>query len=417
MMWGIGASCFAYAFFHRVLPSVMVSELMRDFSVGGAILGNLSALYFYIYAGMQIPIGMAIDRWGTRYVLASAVSIAALGSLLFAFAPSLEVAYLGRLAIGLGSAVGFVGTLALIAAWFPHNRFAFMSGMTMLVAMAGGVLGQAPMAPVVEAIGWRNTLLVAGAYAVLLALVIWLVVRDRPAGVPAPPKAAGGLRGLGRDLRQVASNPQYWILAAYGCAMSGPMLSYAVLWGVPHMTTKFGIERPLAALSASILLIGWAMGSPLSGWLSDHIGRRKLPCILAAAIQVVLWPIILYADMPLFLVWGLLFVAGLVGSTMIVCFAAAREISPLHMRGAATAFVNCFSVAAGALMQPAIGWLLDRNWDGVMVDGARVYSAATFDAALLSLPILVGIAFLLSFLIRETWCRPLGGVKSAAGAC
>lgn len=113
-MWGIGASCFAYAFFHRVLPSVMVGELMRDFSVGGAILGNLSALYFYIYAGMQIPIGMAIDRWGTRHVLATAVSIAAIGSLLFAFAPNLEVAYLGRLAVGLGSAA--------ISGWSPQTR-------------------------------------------------------------------------------------------------------------------------------------------------------------------------------------------------------------------------------------------------------------------------------------------------------
>ncbi|MBT5415448.1 MAG: MFS transporter, partial [Rhodospirillaceae bacterium] len=132
-MWSLGAMAFAYAFYQRVLPSVMVEELMRDFAVSGAVLGNLAALYFYVYAGMQIPIGAALDRWGTRRLLTFALTLATAGSVLFALADSLVLAYLGRLMIGLGCAVGFVGTLHIVAAWFPHRRFAFMSGMTMLV--------------------------------------------------------------------------------------------------------------------------------------------------------------------------------------------------------------------------------------------------------------------------------------------
>ena len=88
-MWSLGAMAFAYAFYQRVLPSVMVEELMRDFAVSGAVLGNLAALYFYVYAGMQIPIGAALDRWGTRRLLTFALTLATAGSVLFALADSL----------------------------------------------------------------------------------------------------------------------------------------------------------------------------------------------------------------------------------------------------------------------------------------------------------------------------------------
>ena len=289
LIWALGSLCFAYAFFQRVAPSVMVDELMRDFAVGAAVLGNLSAIYFYAYAGLQIPVGMALDRWGPRRMLTGAISLAALGSAIFATADSLALAYLGRLMIGAGSAVGFVGTLMLVSRWFPIGRFAFLSGMTMLVAMAGGVLGQAPLAPVVEAVGWRATLAGAGAFGVVLAVTIWLLVRDRPPGQAADSGHTAGRAGLLADLRVVLSSRQNWVVGFYGAAMSGPMLSYAALWGVPHMMHIHGLGRAAAAGSASLVLLGWAVGAPVAGWFSDRIGRRKLPLMVAAALTLVVW--------------------------------------------------------------------------------------------------------------------------------
>jgi MFS family permease len=410
VIWALGSLCFAYAFLQRVAPSVMVDELMRDFAVGAAVLGNLSAIYFYAYAGLQIPVGMALDRWGPRRMLTGAISLAALGSIVFATADSLPLAYLGRLMIGTGSAVGFVGTLMLVSRWFPVARFAFLSGMTMLVAMVGGVLGQAPLAPVVEAGGWRATIAGAGAFAVVLAAAIWLVVRDRPPGQTVEAGLTGGAAGILADLRVVLSSRQNWVVGFYGATMSGPMLSYAGLWGVPHMMQVHGLGRAGAAGSASLVLVGWAAGAPAVGWLSDRIGRRKLPLIVSAAVTLAAWIVVLYMPgLPLPVILSLLFVIGAVSAAMILCFAIAREQAPARMSGAVVGFINSFTVGAGALMQPLVGILLDLNWDGHLEAGARIYSHAAYDSAFIAMPGVAAVAVVLSFFVRETWCKPFEG--------
>ena len=118
---------------------------MRDVGVGAAVLGNLSAFYFYAYASLQIPVGMAVDRWGPRRVLTAAAAFCALGSLCFALSDTLGFLYLGRLMIGVGAAFGFVGALTLAGRWFAPQLFALVSGLTMMFGMSGGILGQAPL--------------------------------------------------------------------------------------------------------------------------------------------------------------------------------------------------------------------------------------------------------------------------------
>jgi MFS family permease len=113
LIWSLAALAFGYAFFHRVAPSVMVSELMGEFAIGGAMLGTLSALYFYPYVLLQLPLGGLLDLTGTRILLSSAIALASLGSILFGMATTIEIAYLGRVLIGIGSSVGFLGSLAL----------------------------------------------------------------------------------------------------------------------------------------------------------------------------------------------------------------------------------------------------------------------------------------------------------------
>ncbi len=109
LMWSLGALFFCYAFFQRVAPSVLVSDLMRDFGVGAAVLGNLSAFYFYAYAGMQLPLGVLVDNWGPRRILTGGALVCGLGTLMFATADTLGPAYLGRLLVGGGAGAGCQG--------------------------------------------------------------------------------------------------------------------------------------------------------------------------------------------------------------------------------------------------------------------------------------------------------------------
>ena len=402
LVWALGASCFAYAFLLRVAPSVMVEELMRDFAVGAAILGNLSALYLYAYAGLQIPVGVMLDHWGPRRMLTVSIAIAAVGTLIFAAADAIALAYLGRLMIGLGCAVGFVGTLKLVSQWFPPGRFAFLTGMTMLVAMTGGAAGQAPLAGVVGALGWRTTLFGTAAAGAVLATVIWLVVRDQPPG--AAPAVRGGLRfrGLARDLGAVLGQRRNWMIALFGAFMSAPMLAYGGLWGVPHLMRVYALDRPVAAAATSMVLLGWAAGAPLAGWISDRLGRRRPVMLVGAVATLALWPTHLYLPgVPWAARWVLLALIGAASATMIVSMALARDSAPAHLTGGITGFVNAFAVGSGAVLQPIVGVLLDFGWDGRMAAGVRLYSLDVWQLAMLTMPACAVLSVLTALGVRE----------------
>jgi len=403
-MWALGALFYCYAFFQRVAPSVMVTDLMRDFAAGGAILGNLSAFYFYAYASLQIPVGVMIDRWGARRILAAAAILGGIGSALFAAADGLTAAYAGRALIGAGAGFAFVGTLRLATVWFPPHRFALVSGLTLMLGMAGAVGGQAPLAALVGSVGWRPTLNGAAVFAVVLAAAIWLIVRDGPArGRGISPAPAGGLL---KGLRGVVGNPQTWLVSLFGGSMSGPMLAFGALWGVPYMVRAYGLERPAAAASVSLLMIGWGIGAPLAGWFSDRIGRRRLPMLLGAAGAVTSIGAVVYVpDLPLLAAQALLLVNGVFSGAMGLNFAAVREHNAPEAAGAALGFANMTSMAAGALLQPLIGAILDFQWDGTMADGARVYALADYRVAFLTLIACGGLAILATLLSRETRCR------------
>jgi len=386
----------------------MVSDLMRDFAVGATVLGNLSALYFYAYAGLQIPVGALIDRWGARVMVAGSLAIAATGALTFGSAGTVFQAYAGRLLIGLGSAVGFVGSLALAARWFPERRFALMSGLTMLVGMAAGILGQAPLAALVAAIGWRSTMYISALVAAVLAAAVWGLVRNAPdeaaeQNTSGRSQSWGALvSGIGRTL----AAPRVWCVSLFGASLSGVLLAFGGLWGVPYLMLRYGIERPTAAFITSLVLLGWAVGAPFAGWISDHIGRRKLPMVIAAVLNLCLICFLLYGPaLPIAVAGVILFLLGGLGGSMVIGYAFAREMTPPIIHGAVTGFVNMMTVISGAILQPLIGLLLDLQWDGTIEEGVRIYSLAQYNLAFAALAGWAALGFAWAGFIPETHCR------------
>ena len=238
-MWGLAASFYFIAFFQRVAPAVITRELSSEFALSAASLGNLSAFYFYSYVAVQIPTGLAADRWGPRRLLAGAALIAALGGLAFALAPSLEWANAGRLIIGATVGVAFVSMLKLATHWMPASQYVFASGVAMVVGVTGATLAGAPLRAAVDAFGWRPVMVAAAVVTAISAIAIWVVVRDDPAerGFASyyPAGTHREVPSVMQQLREVLSYRNTWLLLLIPGALSGIVLSVAGLWGVPFL--------------------------------------------------------------------------------------------------------------------------------------------------------------------------------------
>jgi len=377
----------------------MVEELMREFDVGAAVLGNLSAFYFYIYAGIQIPVGLLLDRYGPKRLLPTAAAVCGLGALVFGMAGSLTLAYAGRTLIGLGAAFTWVGVLTIVTLYFPPSRFARFVGLAQMLGMVGAIFGQAPLAAAVAEFGWRSTLMGAAGFGLALALLLWLSLEEQPKSEIG--SGAGGPGALA-GLRHVMRNPETWYCALYGAAMTAPALSFIGLWGVPWLVQVHGLGRTEAGTLMSLGFVGFGIGAPLMGWLSDRSGRRRLVMVLASGCAVITLAALLYVPgLPMVLRTALIMLHGVAGGAMVVGFAAAREHNPPETSGAAYGLVNTFTIGSGAVFQPLIGFVLDHAWDGRMTAGARHYGAEAYELAFATLIAGGLIGFLAALRSRE----------------
>ena len=409
-MWGLVALLYQIGFFQRMAPAVMAEDLMRDFSLGGALLGNLSAMYFYSYAAMQIPSGLLVDHFGARRISSIACIVAAVGILIFAMGSNLWLAYAGRFLIGASVAVAWVTCMKLAGHWFAPNRFATVTGVGLLFGNVGGVLAGVPLSEAVSAYGWRLAMGASGLLTFVIAIIIWLAVRDDPEdyGYKSYAHASvlkNGNLGAAAALRSVVTKKETWLLFFAGGLSAAPVLTFAGLWGVPYLTQVHGLERTQAASITSTMLIAWAIGAPVLGAISDRLGRRKLPYLITTIFAVLFWGVFLFVELPYQLLYPLLALVGFSSAGLIIGFAFAREVNHPGASGAVGGVVNMSVLGIAAIMQPVLGGILDSHWDGVLVNGARVYNSGAYFSAFIWLFISTALAVVMVFFTRESYCR------------
>lgn len=410
-VWGLGAALYLVGFFHRVAPAVITRELAAEFELSAAALGNLSALYFYSYVAIQVPTGMLVDRYGPRRILTLGAAGAAAGALLFAGTEAFALVGAGRLLIGASVGVAFVAMMKLSTHWFHPSRFALVAGLALGTGMVGAVSAGAPLRWLADLFGWRGVMLAAAAATAALAVAIWMLVRDDPQArgyasyLPAARHDAPAHSMTGGLARVLASRNVLLVCVMNG-GVSGPVLTFAGLWGVPFLTTHYGLTTAAAAGLCSLTLLAWGVGGPLAGALSDRMKARKPLYFAGAAVATLAWFVVLLVPgLPLALLVALLAAAGLASGIIMIGYAWGKESAPAALAGTTGGVVNMGNMVGGMLMQPAVGWVLDRAWDGGLEAGLRVYSFAAYRGGFaLMLVWLVAVAVVTAF-ARETHCR------------
>ena len=398
LVWGLGAALFGWGWFQRVAPGVMVDTLMRDFAVGGAVVGNLSAIYFYTYAVSQIPAGLIVDAYGSRRIMVVSALLCAVGGLVFARADGVTEAYIGRLLIGLGAGPTFVIAFNLAAVWCPRDRLALLGGLVMSFGVLGALAGQVPLAWGIESFGWRASMYTATLAALTLCVATWVVLKlPRPAPRPSAPMR------LGASFRSVLKRWDTWILTLGGTSTMSIMLTFSGLWAVPWLTQVHGFSRGDAALLISVNAIGWGIGAPLLGWLSDRLNRRKPPFVCAVALSVASFSVLVsLPDLSAAATCALLFLQGLGTGGIMLIFTSAHDRFAGGQEGVSVGIINSGIMVGAAIMQPLVGWVLDSNWKGAMADGARVYDGAAYQEGFGLLIVGGVLAVVVGLLMPET---------------
>lgn len=405
-MWGLAAFFYFYEVFIQVSPGVMVPELMRAFAVNAAALGNLAAFYFYIYAPMQIPVGVLVDRYGPRLLMTVAAVSCAFGCFLFGTAKLLGTAEIGRLFIGFGSAFAVVSCLKIAAIWFPVKRFALLTGLMVTIGMLGAIGAEAPLAMLVANMGWRGSMLILAIIGLGLSALIWFYIRDKQN--PKLEAIQDRRAPLFEGLLQVIKQKQSWFVAIYGGLVFAPTSIFGALWGVPFLMVAYHLDRPVAAGVISMLFIGWVVGGPIGGWISDYINRRLPPLYIASIGSFLTLATVIYVpNLSLLHLNLLLFAFGFFSSWFLPSFSVIRELNSPAITATALGFMNALNMVGGAAGQPFVGFLLDLFWQGKMEQGVRVYSLDTFHSALIALPVMLALSLVFILFIRETHCKPV----------
>jgi sugar phosphate permease len=359
------------AFFIRLAPAVTIPDLRQAFALSEAELGLLTSVYLWPFALMQPVAGVLTDAFGPRRTVTAFLVVAGAGQVLFAWAPAFAVALIGRGLTGLGTSVLYVGAAKIMAQWFRPREFGTLTGAWTSVANIGGLTAAAPLMALVTLTGWRLSLGGIGLVVLATAVLVYVLVRDRPSerglpsladidGLPAPPAASQGMP-LGQGVRVVLRERNTWLLGGYAFLLFGTMTMMQGLWAVPYLMDAYGQTQQQAAHALTLWATGLIVGCTLWGYAADRlVGSRKAVVLAGAVVYAALWAVLAIwpVGLPVSVLWLAMFWGGFFASTWIPSYAQLKDSVPSQVVATAMGMLNLFFWLGGAVYQQVSGLVL-----------------------------------------------------------
>ena len=391
--WLITAVYYFYQYILRSAPAVMMPQLSDAFGLSALAVASLAGLFYYGYSPFSLIAGAAMDRLGPRKVVPLGAATVGIGSLLFASGSS-EAASIGRFLQGAGGVFALVGAAYIATTNFPASRAATLIGATQMFGMAGGSAGQFAVGPVIAAgVPWSAFWAAMGVCGLAISVLLFFLL-------PKSTRSAqpnDWLKSAGRAMLLVFRNPQSILCGVIAGLLFIPTTIFDMIWGVRYLQEARDFPYASAVLHSAMVPLGWIIGCPLLGMLSDRIGRRK-PVIIGGAVVLfacLVW--ILYGVPDLFPPYSIGLVAGLASGAAMLPYTVIKEANPPSVSGTATGVVNFLNFTFSALLGPVFGWVL------VSVSrGASPMNLEHYQTAFQPLLYGVALAIVLTFLLRET---------------
>lgn len=401
----LAAVFYCYEYLLRVAPSVMNAELMQHYQINDFQLGSLTAYYYYIYAPMQLPVGLLVDRYGPKRLMIGACLSCSVGAYLFVCSDVLLMAKLGRFLVGLGSSFAFVGVLKLATMYLPKNHFAVVSGTTMALGQLGAMMGDVLLTVMISYDGWQQASIHAAMFGLLLTFALAVTFRfsnkfvNEEHGIAADAPSTGEVI---KSFCELTRNRELWKTSLMGCLLWVPIVVFAEYLGIDYIKSAYGMTSEQAAMANAMIFIGMASGGPLVTSLSNTLKSRLLPIKVGSVISTVCMSLVLYfTNMPVVLLFLCLYLTGLSTSTQVIVFPMAEEIATRKSAGTAMALTNMMVMISGIIFQPLTGYLLN-----ITDSNALSHSPSDFQFAFSYIPFTIILTLAVAMFTQETYRTP-----------
>ena len=388
-IWLVGVSFVLFQFFLQLSSGVLIGAIMREMQLSALTAGALSASFYIVYTGLQIPVGLLFDRHNPRTILVASTLVCSLGCFLFAASHDLIGLFCGRLLIGTGSAFAFVGLSHLLRQYFPIEQFAFLIGLSETIGFLATVLGIIGMGSMIIYWGWHAFINGAGVVGLIITACAWKYIpSELPKQVSTQPFV--------EQVSVLLANKKLWINGLFIGLTFTIVTVFGALWAAPFLQAKLGCTPRQASLVNAFFFLGTGFSCPLFGWLSTQFVRRKPMIIASLSSTTLLFLLVIYfSTHSIYIISFLMFSIGLCCGAYILAYPIANELSPPGSLSACTGFINTLALVTTPLLQPFIGYLLDQfSSDGV-------YTLGNYQNALLVIPMSLVIACLLVCFLPE----------------
>jgi len=386
---------FFYEFLQMNIPNSLSKELLKSFDILPSQLGLFSASFFYGNALFLLPAGILLDRYSVRKFILAAMIFCIIGILLFAFAPSINVATVGRFIMGLCNSFAFLGCMKLVTRWIPPKHIALVTGLIVTIGMLGGIVSQTPCVLLVEWFGWKNMLFMDALIGSLFVVIIGIVVRDYPAAKEIESmQVQNQLQNFLKSLKFATLNPINWLLGFYAGLINLPLVLLGALWGSLYLNQIHHLNATDASLVSAMLFVGMMIGSPLLGWISDKVKEQKRLMQLAAIMLFLIEILILFTSKLSFsLLAACFFIMGFLSSGQVIGFSYVAQVNSMTITSTALGVVSVIIMACAAVAQPLFGWLAEFHGASTIL--------TQYHLALLILPAAALLGFALITKIKE----------------